>query len=108
MEIEFGNASEVDTRGTGWFVGCGAWTRNGGLDLHHIPEEARSRGVCLKWIDHHAGDPNGVGKPPSVGRKVSILVSDSGRFRVEFSDDPAFPEGRTVAHTLTRRGDFVA
>ncbi len=108
MEIEVGNASELDTRGTGWFVGFGTWTRDGQLDLRHVPEQARSRGLCLKWMDHPAGDPRGVGKPPSEGRTLSILASDGGRFRIEFSDDPEFPAGRTVRHTLARRGDFVA
>ncbi|HEY2155542.1 MAG TPA: hypothetical protein VGH33_07925 [Isosphaeraceae bacterium] len=108
MKIEFGNASELDTRGTGWFVGFGTWTKDGQLDLRHVPEAARSRGLCLKWMDHRAGDPRGVGKPPSEGRTLSILASDSGRFRLEFSDDPNFLEGRTVCHTLARPGDFVA
>jgi hypothetical protein len=108
VDIEFGNAADVETRGTGWFVGFGEWTRDGMLDLRHVPEDVRSRGLCMKWMDHRAGDPRGSGKPPSVGRTISILVSNSGRFRAEFSEDPGFPDGRTVAHILARRGDFVA
>jgi hypothetical protein len=108
VEIEFGNAGEVDTRGTGWFIGHGDWTRDGGFDLRHVPEEVRSRGLCLKRMDHRAGDPRGSAKPPSVGRTISILASGSGRFRLEFSDDPGFPEGRTAAYVLARRGDYVA
>ncbi len=108
MEIEFGNVNDLDTRGTGWFIGFGAWTKDGDSDLRYVPEDARSRGLCLKWMDHRAGDPRGAVKPPSEGRTLSILASDSGRFRVEFSDDPAFPEARTTSYLLARRGDFVA
>ncbi len=27
MDLEFGNAGSIDTRGTGWFVGFSDWTR---------------------------------------------------------------------------------
>lgn len=108
MEIESGNVLDLDTRGTGWFVGFGEWTRDGPIGLRYMPEATRSRGLCLKWMDHPAGDPRGTAKPPSVGRTLSILASESGRFRLEFSDDPAFPEGRTAAYVLEKRGDFVA
>ena len=108
MEIESGNIGDLDTRGTGWTVGFGEWTRDGVFDLRYMPEAVRSSGICLKWMDHRAGDPRGSAKPPSVGRSLSILVGEAGRFRLEFSDDPGFPEGRTVAHVLARRGDFVA
>jgi hypothetical protein len=108
VEIETGNVLDLDTRGTGWFVGFGEWTRDGSIDLRYLPETIRSRSLCLKWMDHPAGDPRGSAKPPSAGRSLSILVGEAGRFRLEFSDDPGFPEGGTVAHVLARRGDFVA
>ena len=108
MEIESGNVLDLDTHGTGWFVGFGAWARDGSADLRYLPETTRSRGLCLKWMDHPAGDPRGAAKPPSVGRTLSILVGEAGRFRLEFSESPGFPEGQTVAHVLARRGDFVA
>jgi hypothetical protein len=108
VEIESGNAADLDTHGTGWIVGFGEWARDGAAGLRYMPEASPSRGLCLKWMDHRTGDPRGIAKPPSAGRTISILASDSGRFRIEFSDDPAFPEGRTVAYVLARRGDSVA
>ena len=111
MDIEFGDANAVDTQGTGWFVGFGPWTRvagEGGRSLRHIPEDRPSTGVCMKWMRHPAGDPRGAGKPVSVGRTVSILVSEGGRFRLELSEAADFPEAATERVTLERAGQFCA
>ena len=109
MEIESGNASDVETRGTGWFVGYGDWTRDGGFDLRHVPEGMASRGLCLKWVDHPAGDPRGLAKPPSTGRTVSILDERLGAVPPGVPpttrDSPA---GGQSSMSSRGRGDFVA
>ncbi|MFN9870298.1 MAG: hypothetical protein ACK55E_02540 [Cyanobacteriota bacterium] len=110
MEIEVGNAAEVDTSGSGWFIGFGDWTRSeapGRADLRFLPRNALAQALQVKWMVHPAHDPRGTGKPLSEGRTISLLVSEDGCFRLEFSADPCFsPEG-LVRHTLERHGDFV-
>ncbi|MCS5693257.1 hypothetical protein NZK33_14875 [Cyanobium sp. FGCU-6] len=110
MEIEVGNASAVDTSGSGWFIGYGDWTRSAdrGLgDLRVLPRDALARALQVKWMVHPAHDPRGTGKPLSEGRTISLLVSEGGRFRLEFSTDPSFSVPGLVRHTLDRHGDFV-
>jgi hypothetical protein len=63
--------------------------------------------LCMKWMMHRAHDPRGAAKPPSTGRSLSILVSETGCFRLEFSEHPDFPKGQIVSHTLKKHGDFV-
>ncbi|SNS82942.1 hypothetical protein SAMN06265795_10787 [Noviherbaspirillum humi] len=108
LDIEFGDANLVDTNGTGWFVGFGDWLRSPGAALRHMPAEAAVRGLCMKWGIHRRGDTLGTGKPVSAGRTLSMLVSEHGRFRLQFSPDPAFPPGETVEHALSRHGQFCA
>jgi hypothetical protein len=111
MDIEFNNAADLDTKGTGWFIGFSDWTKAnvpGISNLRYMSQEQRSHTLCVKWMLHPAHDPRGGAKPISTGRSISILVSESGHFRVEFSKNPEFPPSDIVCHTLKRHGDFVA
>jgi hypothetical protein len=111
MDIEIGDANAVDTQGTGWFVGHGPWVPRPGPatpGLRWVPEAAACTGVSMKWMRHPAGDPRGTGKPVSVGRTLSILVGEGGRFRLELSEDPDFPDGATERVTLERAGQYCA
>lgn len=107
MDIEAGNAGEVDTRGTGWFIGYSEWVNAGGANLRHVPQDGSGAGPWVKWFMHPAGHPNGEDKPVSEGRTVSLVAGPPGEFRLEFSRSPAFPAGETVTHMLRRTGDFV-
>lgn len=117
MDIEAGNAGSLDTGGTGWFVGSGPWTHHElssgisgplqGAALRFMPRGEVARDVQIKWMVHPAGDPRGDAKPPSVGRTISLLVSEKGRFRLEFSCRREFPPSGRIVHTLRRHGDFV-
>lgn len=103
-EIETGNAHDVDTRGTGWFIGFSDWTR-GANELRHVPQHEPVTGVCVKWFNHPTGHESDS-KPISTGRTMSILVTDGSRFEVDFSLTPDFSgEVRTVV--LMREGDFA-
>lgn len=106
MDVEFRNAYDIDTHGTGWIVGQGDWLRGDlpGEALRHMPQHWCSRGLCVKWMVHPAGDPRGRDKPKSEGRTMSIMVSDTGHFRLQFSRDPLFPESDTVEHVFNRHG----
>ena len=108
LGLEIGNAGALDTRGTGWWIGFSDWTRDGGANLRHMPPGLAALGLSAKWYDHPAGHPNGEAKPISEGRSVSLLVSEHGGFRIDFSRDAAFPSGHTFTHLMRRRGDFVA
>lgn len=107
LPIESGNAGSLDTNQTGWMIGFSGWSQREPHNLRHLPFETLSQGLCVKWFSHSAGDPNGEEKPVSTGRTISILVSESSHFRIEFSDEPTFPPARTQVHTLQRMGDFV-
>ena len=107
LPVEFGNASTLDTHGTGWIIGYSPWTISGDHALRHMPGERSARGVSVKWFDHPAGDPAGPRKPISIGRSMSILVGPESEFRLEFSRFEDFPAAATIAHTLRRTGDFV-
>lgn len=110
MDIEYNNVADLNTGGTGWFIGFSDWARArlaGVSDLRHMPAERRSHALCVKWMIHPAHDPRGVAKPPSVGRTLSILVSETGSFRLEFAEDQDFRAQHTQRYTLRRHGDFV-
>lgn len=107
LPIESGNAGSLDTNQTGWMIGFSGWSKREPHNLRHLPFETLSQGLRVKWFSHSAGDPNGEEKPVSTGQTISILVSESSHFRIEFSDEPTFPPARTQVHTLQRMGDFV-
>lgn len=111
MEMECGDAGALDTQGTGWFVGFGPWTRRtpeGVRSLRYVPSSTPSTGLSMKWMTHPAGDPRGTGKPVSVGRTLSIMVVDGGRFCLELSEQPEFAEDATQRVVLERAGQFCA
>lgn len=110
MDVEFNNAGTIDTNGTGWLVGYSDWTRDnipGTADLRHIKKDTLFSGMSVKWMDHKADDSNGYDKPISEGRTLSILVSEKGKFRLEFSEDQDFPEGKIEKFCLEKHGDFI-
>jgi hypothetical protein len=109
MDVEFGNAGDLFTNDTGWFLGFSEWTKSetAAANLRFMPKERRSHTLSMKWMDHPAGDDRGTAKPPSEGRTLSILVSERGVFRIGFSSTPAFSDERTEKFALTRHGDFV-
>lgn len=105
MELETGNAHDVDTQGTGWFIGFSPWTRSSPHGLRHVPQGGAVTGLCVKWFHHPAGQV-GDDKPLSTGRTMSILVTHDAHFELDFSLAPDFSgEVRTIA--LTREGDFA-
>jgi hypothetical protein len=109
LDIEFNDANMLDTQGSGWFVGFSDWLCGsvpGEPALRHMPQDAQAHGLCMKWMTHRKGDPRGLDKPCSEGRTLSILVSEQGRFRLQFSPDPQFPPHDTVEHVLQRHGQF--
>jgi hypothetical protein len=109
MDVEFGNAGEIFTDETGWFVGFSEWAKTGSAErseLRFMPKEQRSHTLCVKWMFHPACDGRGEAKPPSEGRTLSILVSEGGRFRIEFSERSDFPPEETIGFRLERHGDF--
>lgn len=75
--VEFGNASDVDTDGTGWFVGFSEWAKGSSTELRYVAAGESAAGLCVKWFVHPAGDPQGEAKPLSEGRTMSI--HDSSR-----------------------------
>jgi hypothetical protein len=110
MDIEFNNVGQLDTCDSGWFIGFSEWTKAklaGVPELRYLPREQRVHTLCMKWMRHRAQDPRGQTKPPSTGRTISLLVSESGRFRLEFSARADFPADGTVRHALQHHGDFV-
>jgi len=113
MDIECGDANTVDTHGTGWFVGFGPWMGASAQDgaptrLRCMPPDAACTGLSMKWMRHPAGDPRGTGKPVSVGRTLSILVSEGGCFRLQLSEQADFPAAATESVVLERAGQFCA
>jgi hypothetical protein len=110
MDVEFGNAGRLDTQGTGWIVGFSPWTRSGGtrdVDLRYMEEDALSRTLSIKWKNHPAPDPDGGDRPISEGRTISILASETGKFRVKFSLDQTYPAGHVQEYLLEKHGDYV-
>jgi hypothetical protein len=110
VDIEFNNIADLDTNGTGWFIGFSEWTKAklpGVPNLRYVPQDQRCHTLCMKWMRHPAHDPRGAAKPPSAGRTISILVSESGCFRLEFSEHEDFPDGQIVSYTLQNHGDFA-
>jgi hypothetical protein len=107
MDVEFGNAGDVDTQGTGWFVGFSDWTQAGPAHLRHMAKDLTSSGLCVKWFNHPGGQPAGDLKPISEGRTLSMLVGMASEFKIQFCQDHQFSVAKTLTHTLRRPGDFV-
>jgi hypothetical protein len=107
MNIEFGNAGTLDTQGTGWFIGFSDWAKAGGPNLRHMAQDAGASALCVKWFAHPKGHPDGEPKPLSEGRTMSILVSETGLFQIDFSENEDFHPDSTVSHVLRRHGDFA-
>lgn len=110
MDVEFGNAGTLNTNSTGWFVGFSDWTKanmNGVSDLRFMPKDALAHTLHVKWMAHPVNDDRGTTKPPSEGRTLSVLVSESGKFRLEFSTHENFLAEQRVEYTLQSHGDFV-
>jgi hypothetical protein len=110
VDIEFGNAGAVNTNGTGWFIGFSNWAKanvQGVTDLRFMAKNSLAHTIHVKWMAHPKNDDRGTAKPPSDGRAISLLVSEKGVFRLEFSPDQSFAQAQLVAHTLQQHGDFV-
>jgi hypothetical protein len=105
MDIDTGNARDLDTQGTGWFIGFSPWTRASVDGLRHVPKGEPVTGLCVKWFRHESGHESGD-KPVSEGRTVSILVSDNARFEIDFCAAADF-SGEVLTVVLRREGDFA-
>lgn len=105
MDIETGNAHELDTQVTGWFIGFSDFTRSSLNGWRHVPQGEPVTGLCVKWFHHEPGHESS-GKPVSSGRTMSILVTDGAHFELDFCRSPDFDdEVRTVV--FRREGDFA-
>ncbi len=110
MNLEFGNAANLDTEKTGWIIGFSDWTKSdkeAGINLRHVPLNSDISNICVKWMHHLAGEFSLTNKPISTGRTISILVNDSGAFRLTFSVNPNFQDATDESFVLKKRGDFV-
>jgi len=106
LPVEFGNAGDTPTNGTGWFVGWSDWA-HAPFDLRWQRADTASSGLCIKWYRHADGHPHGEVKPLSTGRTISILVGEAGAFRLDFCRSPSFEPAATLSHVLRRSGDFA-
>ena len=109
MDIESGNAGEVDTHDTGWFVGYGEWARKGrgARGLRYMNRNALSHSLCVKWRQHEKGDRKvGEVKPISEGRTLCVLAMEGGEFHIEFCRNREFKSG-VIKRVLRKDGDFV-
>lgn len=91
----------------GGSVGFSEWAKRSSTELRYVAPGEPASGLCIKWFDHPAGNPNGEAKPLSEGRTMSILVSLNSEFRLEFSTAVDFSPNDFLEHTLRRHGDFV-
>ncbi len=110
MDVEYGNAGQIDTQGTGWIVGYSPWARTGTAgvaDLRYMSKDSLSHTLCVKWMNHPSPDPNGGNKPLSNGRTMSILASETGRFRIKFSLTDTYLNGLVQEYLLVKHGDYV-
>jgi ectoine hydroxylase-related dioxygenase (phytanoyl-CoA dioxygenase family) len=107
MDLEFGNTSLVPTDGTGWFIGFSDWTKAENGFLRFIPQSTLLNSLCVKWACHKAGEPNGEKKPLSEGKTISILVSQNGKFRLDYDTQADFTSVHKESFTLKNHGDFV-
>lgn len=107
MQLDIGNAHEVKTQGTGWFIGFSPWTMGSHAGLRHVPAGQPLTGLCVKFFDHPSGHDSGSDKPVSEGRTMSMLVSSGARFEIVFSLSPDF-SGEVRQVLLQKEGDYVA
>lgn len=110
MDIEFGNLDNLDTNGTGWFIGFSDWTKSesaNDTNLRFNPYGQEFSNLSVKWMHHKVGETKGLNKPLSYGRTITMLMSATGGFRIEFSERPGFKEADTQSCLLANRGDFV-
>lgn len=107
MNVEFGNAGSIDTNETGWFIGFSEWMKSDPHNLRFIPRDLSLNSLCVKWGLHTVGSPNGEEKPISEGRTMSMLVSERGRFRLNFDNKRDFSSGEMKSFLLEKHGDFV-
>jgi hypothetical protein len=105
MDIDTGNAHDVDTGGTGWFIGFSPWTQGSVRDFRHVPKDQPVTGLCVKWYHHEPGHESG-GKPVSEGRTMSILVTGDSHFELDFCESPDFA-GNVRTVVFKREGDFA-
>ncbi|MEO0738812.1 MAG: hypothetical protein AAFZ35_18610 [Cyanobacteria bacterium J06649_12] len=111
MDIEFGNLNDLDTNDTGWFIGFSDWTKADpakDVNLRFNPYGQEFSNLSAKWMHHTVGETRGLNKPISYGRTITMLMSDSGGFRIEFSSSPDFKSPDTYNYVLKKRGDFIA
>lgn len=108
IDLDIGNAHDLDTQGTGWFIGFSPWTLASQGGLRHVPREQAVHGLAVKWFDHPTGHDSGNAKPVSEGRTISILVCAGAAFRIEFSESPGYEEEGVRSVLLQREGDYVA
>jgi hypothetical protein len=110
VEIEFGNVGQLDTHGTGWFIGFSDWVKSRDdqiPSLRYMPKDHLAHTLHAKWMSHPVHDDRGTHKPPSEGRTISLLVSNEGLFRLQFAPNDVFSESQTVEYRLNNHGDFV-
>jgi len=101
--VACGNAWQPDANPGGWIVGWSECLRP--IPLLWMPDDQLAGGVCIKWFQHLAGDPNGKNKPISAGRSISILTSTDSELLLRFWR-PGDDDRLTVR--LTEPGDFAA
>lgn len=108
--VEFGNAANYSPQGGGWLVGYGDNFQN--PTLRRMAKNALAHTIGLKWMVHNPSDNVSTGKkkPISDGCTISILVSQTGNFELEFSMIDDFQNNDKEVyrkHTLTQTGEFV-
>ena len=109
MDIETGNCNQLDTNGTGWFIGYSDWakTATDERNLRFMQKNSLAHTVHAKWMTHPKDDDRGTHKPPSDGRTISIFVSKQGVFRIQFAPTKEFADEQIQEVTLKEHGDFV-
>lgn len=109
MDVEFGNVAHLNTEETGWIIGFSDWTKteSDSANLRHVPLNSNLSNVCVKWSHHLVGNDGLQNKPISTGRTISILVSETGGFRISFSHSPNFNDVEDKDNLLEKHGDFV-
>lgn len=100
--LEWGNAAHDGVDGGHWIVGFSMSLES--ASLRYMPSTLRASGVSLKFREHPTNDPEGLCKPKSTGRTISILANAGGKFLLRFWRDE---EPKTTV-LLDAPGDFAA